>query len=141
MANEVDTPEEGISRTPPRAILDKLEQLQLAEEALEKIKNDKALAVNSLMPLDLKRAIAQLEMQFDVPVQTMELKILALTDEIKAAALEHKGSVKATHNMVVYSKGRVVWDTAGLDGFAIAHPEIKAFKDYGEPVISIRKVK
>jgi len=47
-------------------------------------------------------------------------------------------SVKGSHLQVVYSSPRVTWDTKGLDGYAIAHPEITIFRREGKPSASIR---
>lgn len=43
--------------------------------------------------------------------------------------------------MAVYSKPRVAWDNKGLDGYAVAHPEIEVFKKVGKASVAIRKIK
>jgi len=63
-----------------------------------------------------------------------------LTAEVKADVLNAGATVKGDYMMAVYNKGRVSWDTKGLDGFAIAHPEMQAFRKVGEPTITLRKV-
>ena len=68
-----------------------------------------------------------------------------LKEGIKGEVLEigesaSHGKVKAT-----YKKGysRVTWDSKGLDGYAVAHPEVRALreeKEYGASVsITVRK--
>lgn len=42
--------------------------------------------------------------------------------------------------MAVYNKGRVSWDSSGLNGYMVAHPEITAFRKEGEPSITLRKI-
>jgi hypothetical protein len=63
-----------------------------------------------------------------------------LTAEVKADVLNAGATVKGDYMMAVYNKGRVSWDTKGLDGFAIAHPEMAAFRKTGEPSITLRKI-
>jgi hypothetical protein len=64
-----------------------------------------------------------------------------LSGEIKAHVIAVGASVKGKYLHAVYSKPRVSWDTTGLDGYAVAHPEVLAFKSFGQPSVSIRDVK
>ena len=41
----------------------------------------------------------------------------------------------------VYSKPRTSWDTKGIAGFAVAHPEILAFQKIGNPSVRIQAVR
>ncbi len=66
--------------------------------------------------------------------------IAKLTDEIKTAVIAGSASVKGTYLHAVYSKPRVTWDSKGLEGFMVAHPEIEAFRKVGNPSVSIRKI-
>jgi len=50
-------------------------------------------------------------------------------------------TVKGEHLMAVYSDGRVTWDTKEMDGYMVAHPEIKQFRNVGKPSVAIREVK
>ena len=59
---------------------------------------------------------------------------------IKAAVLTHGQSVRGTRLLAVFMKGRVVWDTKQLDGYAVAHPEIAAFRSVNAPTVSIRSI-
>lgn len=63
-----------------------------------------------------------------------------LEAEIKEQVKHHGATVKGAHIMAVWSKGRVSWDTKGLDGYAAAHPEIDRFRHVGEPSVSFRAV-
>ncbi len=65
----------------------------------------------------------------------------ALESEIKAAILKLRESVKGTKLHAIYISGRVSWDSKGLDGFRVAHPEISTFRKEGDPSVTIREIK
>lgn len=50
-----------------------------------------------------------------------------------------KSSVSGNVLMAVYSQGRITWDSAGLDGYALVHPEILSLKKVGKPSVTIRR--
>lgn len=60
---------------------------------------------------------------------------------IKHLVTDHGESVKGDTLHAVYSPPRVTWDSKGLTGYAVAHPEIEAFKKVGKPSVSIRTIK
>lgn len=64
-----------------------------------------------------------------------------LEADIKTAVLQHGESIKADKLQAVYAKGRETWDSKGLTGYAIVHPEILTLKKTGEPSVSLRAVK
>lgn len=59
---------------------------------------------------------------------------------IKESVLSIGEPVKGEFLQAIFIKGRVSWDTKGLDGYAVAHPEILIFKKTGEPSVSLKKV-
>lgn len=64
-----------------------------------------------------------------------------LEADIKSAVLQHGESIKGEKLQAVYAKGRETWDSKGLTGYAIVHPEILKLKKVGEPSVSLRVVK
>jgi hypothetical protein len=70
-------------------------------------------------------------------LKTMESVII---DEIKSGVVLLKESVKGSTLHAVYNKGKTSWDTKGLEGYSLAHPEINIMKKIGEPSISIRQI-
>ena len=69
----------------------------------------------------------------------LEDQAIALEAGIKISVLEGGKSARGTDLMATWNKPRVTWNAKGLDGFAVAHPEIKAFRREGNPTCSIRK--
>lgn len=64
-----------------------------------------------------------------------------LSTDIRTLTLPYGETIKGETLMAVWSKGRTSWDTKKLDGYAVAHPEIKEMKSEGNPSISIKEVK
>jgi hypothetical protein len=63
-----------------------------------------------------------------------------LSSEIKQEVTRYGASVKGTHLYAVYARGRVTWDTKGLDRYAVEHPEVMHFRKQGQPTVSLRAV-
>lgn len=68
-------------------------------------------------------------------------KSVNLTKAVTNVILENGASVAGKTLHAVFSKGRTTWDTQKLEGYAIAHPELKELKKVGKPSVSIREVK
>jgi hypothetical protein len=121
------------------------------EMQLDQLANLQAQAdVIRLQFIELRRTIITPEIQAQLDeldaemLSTLEPVTQAtndLTEAIKENVITTGASVKGTFLQAVYSKPRVTWDNKGLDGFMVAHPEIKAFRKEGEPSVSIRSVK
>ena len=121
------------------------------ETQLDQLANLQAQAdVIRLQFIELRRTIITPEIQAQLDeldaemLSTLEPVTQAtndLTEAIKENVITTGASVKGTFLQAVYSKPRVTWDNKGLDGFMVAHPEIKAFRKEGEPSVSIRSVK
>ncbi len=83
----------------------------------------------------------EIEVEFGKSIDSLAEGINLLEREVKSMALELGESVKGDDLHVVLFKGKVSWDSKGLEGFAVAHPEINAFKKVGSPYCSIKAVK
>lgn len=85
-------------------------------------------------------ALAESRLAHDTAMVTLRANIAGLEASVKAEVVAAGASVKGTRLHAVYARGRVSWDTPGLDGYAVANPEIGTFKRVGEPSVSIRAV-
>lgn len=97
--------------------------------------------VDALITPEVAAQIAEVNAEFEEPLTEMAALAAATEAEIKRLADLYGQSVKGERFQVVYSKPRVTWDAKSLDGYAMAHPELFAFRREGEPSISIRTVK
>jgi uncharacterized protein YqeY len=88
---------------------------------------------------EIKKAEADINAEFAIKSEAVDENIAKLTAEIKDEVLANGATVKGEHMMAVFTKGRVSWDTKGLDGYVVAHPEVSQFRKEGEPSVAIRK--
>ena len=99
---------------------------------------DELQAQKIILATPLQEKITALTAERDQLTMNLDESIMTLTANIKGAVLDLGKSVKATHLQAVWSKPRVSWDTKSLDGYAVAHPELFAFRKEGIPSVSIR---
>jgi hypothetical protein len=117
--------------------LDKLSELQAQADVIRL--HFEELKAQILTP-ELQQALADIDAEMNTSLSALQDGINNLTAEIKDDVLKGNSTVKGNYLMAVWNKGRISWDTKGLDGFAIAHPEMAAFRKEGEPSVTIRKV-
>lgn len=117
--------------------LDKLADL-MAERDYIALKKQELL--EQAMPAEVKQAIADINAEFAPQEQAVSEAIDNATKDVKDDVLKVGESVKGDFLHAVFVGGRISWDTKGIDGFAVAHPEINAFKKQGEPSVTIRKI-
>ena len=79
-----------------------------------------------------------LDAEYDPALEAAAEKLTTLESQIKAQAITRGETVKGNYFSAIFTKPRVTWDTKGLDGYAVAHPEIVAFRKIGDPSVSIR---
>ena len=95
----------------------------------------------SLIPEDLRKELESLKGQREISLATLLLNETSLTKKVKSLNVQHESSVKGEDLSAIFNKGRVTWDSKGLEGFMVAHPEIEAFRKVGKAYCTIRKVK
>ena len=121
-------------------IVSKLDELSDVQSAVDVARIDyeaKRAEILRTIQAELDALDAEYQPLFDISAE----RIKTLTEEIKQAVAQSGASVKGTHLHAVYTRGRVTWDTKGLDKFAVSHPEVVAYRKQGEPSVSLRSVK
>ena len=118
--------------------LDRLADLK-AEQDLLNIK--KMELIDGILTPEIKAQIAAIEEEFEPGFEAIDNNISDLSKAIKLEVIGLGETVRGDHLQAVWSKARISWDTKGLDGYMVAHPELKQFKKIGNPSVSIRKVK
>lgn len=121
-----------------KSIEQKLQQLKKLDAQLDIIRLDKNAAIEQILTPEVKAQLAAIDAEFDPMLSAVRDAIGKLEGEVKLAVLAHGETVKAAY-MAVYAEGRESWDGKGLAGYAVAHPEIEAFKKIGSPSVSIRR--
>jgi len=99
--------------------------------------DDKKRAIEAAMPVEVVKALADIDAEFDMEARHVDSNITEREGEVRMAVLTFGDTIKAAYGRATWNKPRVTWDNKGLDGYAIAHPEINVFRKVGEPSVSI----
>jgi len=86
----------------------------------------------------VKDDLLAFEAEIEPELSVMQHEINVCAEQVKQATLLEGKTANGGHYQAVWSKGRVAWVTDKLDGYAVAHPEIKAFRNVGNPSVSIK---
>lgn len=89
----------------------------------------------------IKAQLDAIDIMFGPKLHELASLISSTEQAIKDAVLTVGTSAQGSGYQAVYMSGRVSWDTQKLDGYAVAHPEIAAFRSVGAPSVQIRAVK
>jgi hypothetical protein len=123
-------------------IKEQLDRLAEFKAQAEVVRLEKQKIIDAILTDEIKAQLASVDEEFSDQEEAVGQNIADLEAEIKDAVAMAGVSVKGQYLQAVYSKPRVSWDTKGLDGYAVAHPEVAAFKkSTGVPSVSIRVVK
>ena len=94
-----------------------------------------------------KAILAQVQAQLDeLEEETMSMlkavgeKIAIVEEKAKAATIAQGESIKGFGLHLVYTKGRVSWETKMLEGMAAMFPEINKARKVGDPSVRILRV-
>lgn len=115
--------------------------LEDARAQLDMILADKATAEKQAIPPEVRAALADIDEEFAPLLAKAQEAYTQAEAEAKAAVIDHGATVKGQFLQVVWSKPRVAWDAKALDGYALNHPELFAFRTEGSPSASVRTMK
>lgn len=137
LAEQLDSSEKPDTEQTIQEMLDRLAEYQAQQEALRLRKQE---LIDGVLTPEIRQHIADIEVEFLPGEQECTQRAAEIEANVRAAVLSHGKTVKGGHLQAVLAKGRVSWDTKGIDGYAMAHPELFTFRKEGEPSVSIRKV-
>lgn len=114
----------------------------MATNSVEKMLEDLAdlKERRDLATSELDAKIRELEEQRAILSAPLDETIGRLEKSIESSVVSMGQSVKGSRLYAVYYKPRVTWDSKGLGGYMVAHPEIEAFQKVGSPSVSIRNI-
>jgi hypothetical protein len=116
-------------------LLDYLAELRAQQDALRL--EWEQLRDTILAPL--RPELDALDTEYQPRLNAVVDAITSVETNVRQQVLAVGASVKGAHLHAVLMSGRVSWDSKGLDGYAVAHPEIERFRKQGEPSVTIRK--
>lgn len=120
------------------ALLARLDNARVGKDVYIKRKQD---LMNDVITEEIKQKLKDIDEELAPDFERFDEIIKGLEVEIKESCVEHGSSVKGEHLLVSFVKGRVSWDSKGLQGYAVAHPEILQFQKTGNPYASIKNKK
>lgn len=119
-------------------------QLNQLLAVLERVRAE-ALAAQQEYAFRRLDAMAPVQPQLDAIDADMTPRLKQLAERLAAAELAVKQAVLAFGRSyvrgrvkVTYSRGRVTFDSKGLQEYAATHPDVEKFKKVGNPIVSIR---
>ena len=125
------------AQTKITTMLDALAEMYAQRDLLS---NDRQRAIDAILTPELQAQIAAVNLEFAGQAEALGANIAELETAVKTDVKNFGASFKGNGLHAVYMNGRVSWDTKRLEGYAIAHPEIAAFRNVGEPSVSIRRI-
>lgn len=132
--------------------LSELNQKPKVENIVDKLKrleNLKGAADAARLDYESKRAdiLKQIQSQLDALdseykplLDSAEENISTLENEIKTDVLLHGESVTGGMYRATFTKGRVSWDSEGIEKYASSHPEVMQFRKQSQPSVTLRVV-
>ena len=118
-----------------------MRQLENARAGLDTLIAARDTLKDEAVPANVKAALAEIDEEFAPLIDTATGAYAEAESAVKAAVAEHGATVKGQFLQAVWNKPRVTWDAKALDGYAINHPELFAFRTEGKPSVSIRAMK
>jgi uncharacterized protein YifE (UPF0438 family) len=82
--------------------------------------------------------LTALEAEAEPRMKQLEEAVVATEQAVRQAVVAFGRSHNYGRVRAVYSRGRVTFDSKGLQEYLITHPEIEQFKKVGNPIVSIR---
>ena len=124
----------------PTDLHEKLDRLANYQAEKEVLQIEKQQLIDQILTAEIRAHLAEIEAEFEPRLDAVEQNIAALEEEIKQDVLHEGATVRGTFLRAVWNKGRVTWDTKGMDNYAQLHPEILRYRKQGQPYVSITRL-
>ena len=118
--------------------LNRMADLQSKEDVINMDFNE---LKESLLTPELRVQLREIEEERQTALESLQEGMAKLREEIAKDVLKFGDSVKGKYLHAVRNNGKVTWDSKKLEGYAEAHPEVRAFRKQGAPSVTFRKVK
>ena len=116
-----------------------LEILSELTTNMEKIVSELEKAKYDAIPASLRRKLARIDREYEQRLNPVKVRIETVSANIRTDTVSYGESVKNAGYHAVYAGGRITWNTVGLNGYAVAHPEVNEFRKDSGPYVTIRK--
>lgn len=92
-----------------------------------------------LIPIEIQKELDDLDAESANALGGVNAKLAQIEEQIKdeVVRLGETVTVKGV-GQAVFNHGRVTWDSKGLDGLAVAVPQLLQFRKEGDPYVTIK---
>lgn len=94
--------------------------------------------IHALLTEEQREKIREIHEEFDDRLTAVQESRSAAEDTLKVKTLEAGETLSHGPHKAIYNKGRVSWDSKGLDGLLLAVPQLKSLRREGQPFVSIK---
>ena len=105
---------------------------------IDLLNGERQAMIDKVITPEIKAQLENIDREIDPIIEKFNARVAELADLIKAEVIAAGQTISGEHHLAVYSKPRVSWDSKGLEGYAVAHPEILVFRTEGNPSVSLR---
>jgi hypothetical protein len=120
-------------------VTDKLQRLTNLRAAADVTRLDYEAKRRELFKT-IQTELDALEAEYKPLLEAAEVNLIALETEIKTDVLIYGESVQGGQYRAVYTKGRISWDSKGIEQYAASHPEVLQYRKEGQPSVALRIV-
>jgi hypothetical protein len=87
----------------------------------------------------VREALTALEVRYKPQIGELQAALAQAEERLKAVVLATGHSAKGAGYHAIWTRGKVRWDDAFLQGYAAAHDEILQGRLEGEPYVTLRR--
>jgi hypothetical protein len=120
-----------------QSVLQKLERLGDLRAAADVARMDYEAKRQAVLQT-VQAELDAIEIEFQPVLEAAEGNAAALEAEIKNDVLLRGESLRGGAYQAIYMKGRISWDSVGMNEYARDHPDVLRFRKEGQPSVSLR---
>lgn len=121
----------------PLELANQLSQLQAARAAAAAAR-DECSARRKAILRQVQPQLDALDAEFAERLAATEDEATRLEAAARRAVLKYGASFRHAGVIAVYARGRVTWDSRGLERYLKSHPELSEFRRVNAPLVSLR---
>jgi uncharacterized protein YifE (UPF0438 family) len=133
--NEPGEPDGAVAD--PVAAVEMLQDLSAARRRLAAIRG-RIEAERAEILAAVRAELEAVEARYAQQLEEANEEVAVLEKEVRARVVQLGRSVRAGDVQAVFYRGRVTWDSRGLEQYAQYHPEVRQFRKVGAPGVSLR---
>jgi hypothetical protein len=119
-------------------IVDQLNHLSALSLRQDTLETEKHAAYARLLSPEVLAHLDAITAEYADAATSLAFEIECCKTAIKQAVLAQGATVVGTHLQAILMAGRVTYDPKALDVYALAHPELTAYRKAGAPSVQIR---